>query len=104
MNRSKPPMNTCEDLSLSLFITRKLRILPVFVKTDNYTPDVEVSSQQKYLSAEGEFIGSRYGISDYDGRDWVRGNWSRKRNICVAYNFAYHGRVLKNILVNYARK
>mmetsp|Transcript_19500 Transcript_19500/g.39737 ORF Transcript_19500/g.39737 Transcript_19500/m.39737 type:complete len:378 (-) Transcript_19500:204-1337(-) len=103
VKRSRPPRNTCEDISLSLFITRKLRIMPVFVKTEDYNPDVEVSSQQKFLSEKGEFIGSRFGISDYDGRDWVKGNWSRRRHICVAYNFAYHGRVLRNILVSYAR-
>ncbi len=100
VKRSGPPSNACEDLSFSLFVTRKLRRLPVFVKADSYTPDTQVNSQQKYLSQEGEFIGSRYGISDFDSRSWVKGNWFRRRHKCVAYNFAYHGRALRNILVN----
>mmetsp|Transcript_30996 Transcript_30996/g.64829 ORF Transcript_30996/g.64829 Transcript_30996/m.64829 type:complete len:374 (+) Transcript_30996:96-1217(+) len=100
VKRSGPPSNACEDLSFSLFVTRKLRLLPVFVNADHYTPDTQVNSQQKYLSEEGQFIGSRYGISDFDGRSWVKGNWFRRRHKCVVYNFAYHGKVLRNILKN----
>mmetsp|Transcript_4375 Transcript_4375/g.9866 ORF Transcript_4375/g.9866 Transcript_4375/m.9866 type:complete len:379 (+) Transcript_4375:55-1191(+) len=101
VEHSGPPSNACEDLTFSLFVTTRTGLLPVVVKGEHYTAEIKLNSQKKFLSDQGEFIGSRYDIPEYDGMSAVKGPWVRNRKKCVSWNLGYHGNSLRQLLLSY---
>ncbi|KAL7460618.1 hypothetical protein ACHAXS_001062 [Conticribra weissflogii] len=99
VEHSGPPSTACEDLTFSLFVTSRTGLLPVVVKGEHYTAEIKLNSQKKFLSEQGEFIGSRYDIPEYDGMSAAKGPWVKNRKKCVSWNLGYHGSTLTELLL-----